>query len=61
VKLTIFNALLILAIGMVLVLTGVLLKVERQHLANPLIFTGLFFEFIGTLWFVLSLYRRRKS
>jgi hypothetical protein len=61
VKLTIFNAILILAIGMVVVLTGVILKLEHQKVAHPVIFAGLVVEFIGTLWFVLSLYRRRKS
>ena len=61
VKLTIYNALIILAIGMMVVLTGVFMKIQHMFSGRYTILGGLVIEFLGTVWFVLSLYRRRKD
>ncbi len=61
VKLTIYNALLILAIGMMVVVTGAFMKMQLSPYGRYTILGGLVIEFIGTVWFVLSLYRRRKE
>lgn len=60
-KLTFFNAFVIFAIGMALILVGVFMKIQGLDHYNFCIFIGLAFEFLGTVWFVLSLYRRRKN
>lgn len=63
VKLTIFNALIILVIGMMVVVTAVFMKSQDKSPGsyNYLMLGGLALEFLGTVWFVLSLYRRRKN
>ena len=61
VKLTIYNALMILAVGMMVVLGGAFLKIQHLPSANHILLCGLTIEFVGTVWFVLSLYRRRKD
>ena len=61
VKLSIYNALIILAIGMMVVLTGVFMNLQDLHYGRFTILGGLAIEFLGTVWFVLSLYRRRKD
>lgn len=62
-KLTIFNALIILAVGMMVVVTGVFMKLQKiaPESYNYIMLGGLALEFLGTVWFVLSLYRRRKN
>ena len=61
VKLTIYNALIILVLGLMVVLTGVFMKLQDLHHGRYTILGGLLIEFLGTVWFVLSLYRRRKD
>ena len=61
VKLTIYNALIILAIGMTVVVAGAFMKVQNMLYGRYTVLGGLAIEFIGTVWFVLSLYRRRKD
>ncbi len=46
---------------MMVVLTGVFMKTQRLPSGNYIMLGGLVLEFLGTVWFVLSLYRRRKS
>ncbi len=63
-KLTIYNALLIFVIGMAVVLVGVFMKwqdVDDSNTHNYVLLGGLSLAFLGTVWFVLSLYRRRKN
>lgn len=63
VKLTIYNALLIFAIGMAVILVGVFMKMQdlASGTYNYVLLGGLALAFLGTVWFVLSLYRRRKN
>jgi predicted permease len=61
VKLSLPNAIIILIAGMILVLTGMVLKSEKAELANPVTLSGLAVEFLGTIWLVLSLNQRRKK
>jgi len=61
VKLTIYTALMILAVGMMVILLGAFFKIQYLPSANHIPLGGLAIEFVGTLWFVLSLYRRRKD
>ncbi len=61
VKLTIYNALIILAIGLMVVVTGAFMKVQNMPSGRYTILGGLIIEFVGTVWFVLSLYHRRKD
>ena len=61
VKLTIYNALIILAIGMMVVITGAFMKIQNLPYGRYTILGGLAIEFLGTVWFVLSLYLRRKN
>lgn len=58
-KLTIYNALIILAIGMMVVVTGAFMKFQSLPHGRYTILGGLAIEFLGTVWFVLSLYRRK--
>ena len=62
-KLTIFNSLVILAIGMTVVVVGLFMKIQQlsPKSYNYVMLGGLALEFLGTVWFVLSLYRRRKN
>ncbi|MPR34394.1 GldL-related protein [Salmonirosea aquatica] len=60
-KLTIFNASIILAIGLMVVIIGAFFKIQHLPSANHILLGGLTIEFLGTVWFVLSLYCRRKD
>jgi len=46
---------------MLLVLLGVFLEVSQKKFSNPVMLSGLAFEFLGTVWLVLSLNQRRKK
>ncbi len=61
VKLSITNALLILLIGLVMVITGAFLNLRTLPLGNPTILAGLGVDFMGTILLVLSLHRRRRN
>jgi len=60
-KFLLSHAILILLAGMLLVLLGSFLEVSQKKFSNPVILSGLAFEFLGTVWLVLSLNQRRKK
>ncbi|HEV7349333.1 hypothetical protein [Telluribacter sp.] len=59
-KLSITNALLILFIGLVIVVTGAFLNLRTMPFGNQTILAGLGVDFMGTILLVLSLYHRRR-
>jgi hypothetical protein len=60
VKLTITNALLILLLGLVVVITGAFLNLRTLPFGNQTILAGLGIDFLGTILLVLSLHHRRR-
>jgi len=61
VKLNLLNAILILSAGLLLIATSAFLKPTHVQYSNPTMLSGLTIEFLGTIWLVLSLNRRRKK
>jgi uncharacterized membrane protein HdeD (DUF308 family) len=61
VKISIQNAVLILAMGMLLVIIGAVLALENSGGANISMIMGLVLVFFGSVWFVFGLNQRKKN